>query len=86
MQPHHEDSQKKLLDDQMTLLEYYLALDKHNWEYRFSPDANVVCQGFYEKMFLRNVSRISEAHNNLFDQFYRFKLLGGDKPRLPEIT
>lgn len=58
----------------ITLAEYYQALDEHNWWYMMDKDPTIRAAGYKERNVLAAISHLTDAHKDLFDRFYWYHI------------
>jgi hypothetical protein len=54
---------------ELTIQDYKSMLDKHDWYYMMSEDANVYKKGSYSYAKVKELSYISDKHKELFKQY-----------------
>jgi hypothetical protein len=66
----------KIITNDPLLVEYYEALQKHDWYYEYSDDHSVWANGSenYHKLFRDSTK--SKQHEELWDSYQRYVLCG----------
>jgi hypothetical protein len=64
-----------------SLVEYYLSLDRHDWQYEYADDHRVWQSGSDEHKRLERLSQSSTAHADLYAQFRAYHM--GKSPVKP---
>lgn len=69
-----------------SLKDYYDMLNKHDWWYQMSDDSSVYHKGREEQARLISISRDSDEHAQLFNDFQAYKLASdpNNQPPKPE--
>lgn len=60
----------------MTLWEFYIELEHHDWFYAWSDDGRVYRNGEANRVRLRDIARTSMAHARLYVSFRRHHFSG----------
>lgn len=67
----------------VSMLEFYNMLDRHDWFYEFSDDRSVCMSGKQEESKIKSISARSPERKALFDAYYNYVWEGGEKPSRP---
>lgn len=68
----------------MSLKDYYQKLESHDWYYDYSDDYTVWSRGHRIHQQLKEISKLSKEHEQLYKEFVDYIFHGGNDPRLEE--